>query len=243
MSWQQFCRSLAFTEGWVIPLPLSWTDFSLLWFSMHEWPGWRSRSVISCKESGLTAVDWYLTVQAPFQCTRPCFSLLLCSSGIPGWSFVWRSLYPGTCSSQLLPLSCARDTAQWCTKHWAAVLDFARWRHGRVLWPKVKLSKYFLLAKNSHNFESLPFFSKKSDDIQLIKQSIIQFTLLTSLAEEQCISDVQPMTSPWQWVALVVWFPRFKSPKQRPTEQFFERKCSGRKHLAHMHKAKALVLC
>lgn len=50
----------------------------------------------------------------------------------------------------------------------------------------------------------VPFFSKNNDYTQLIKQSRIQFTLLTSLAEEQRVSDVQPMTSLRQCVALVV---------------------------------------
>lgn len=93
--------------GFFSPPPFSlWTDFNLLWFSTHEWLGWTSRSVISCKESGVTAVAWQLPAKPP-PSAPGLASLCLSSLGIPGWSFAWRNLHPGTRPSQHLP--CVTD--------------------------------------------------------------------------------------------------------------------------------------
>lgn len=109
VSWQQFCGSLAFAEGWVIPLPLALNRFqsSLIFRARVA----RLNEQICYQLQGVWAYScWLITLCKPPSCAPGLASLCLCSSGIPGWSFAWRSLYPGTCSFQLLPLSCATET-------------------------------------------------------------------------------------------------------------------------------------
>lgn len=139
VSWGQFSGSLEFTEGWgFFALSVSLNRFQSLIF--HAWVA-RLNEQICYQLQGVWAYSCWLITLCKHTHTHTSVpglaSLCLSSSGIPGWNFVWRSLYPGTHFSQRLPHACATDPG-FDEQHWAAVLDFASWRHRRVLCPRVK---------------------------------------------------------------------------------------------------------
>lgn len=138
VSWGQFSGSLEFTEGWgffalSLSKQISIFDFPCM-SGQAEWADLLS----AARSLGLQLLTDNSLQPPPSPHSVPGLaSLCLSSVGTPGWSFVWGSLYPGTHFSQRLPHACATDPG-FDEQHWAAVLDFARWRHRRVLCPRVK---------------------------------------------------------------------------------------------------------